>query len=222
MPYNITVLIALLLGLSGCAKIPKVTPVSDHAYLSGSNKNDFNILIDFKNPFSKSVIEFISLDTVYLGNYSSNPTSINITPGVHTIVAKCMIFSSKHHIAPKHKYTRSKDINMYFKENTYYSFTGFVGKNRKCQIQVHEHEGRDYFTAFSTKSSAKDYKNIYLKNKNHKAFAQSSTGFWAWSSNQVSLPNAKQTALNNCKKSNSKSEERYPCKIIDINGTMAD
>jgi hypothetical protein len=220
--FNKNMIIAvILISLSGCAKIPNVTPVENYAFLNGKGKNDFSLAIDFKNPLSKSTVEFVSLDTVYLGNYDSNPTSLNITPGVHTIVAKCMIFSSKYHLSPKHKYTSSKTINMHFNENAYYSFTGFVGDNKKCRIKVAKHESYDNFSIFSTKSSVKSYKKKYLSKNKNKAFAQSPAGFWAWSANKKTISDAEKSALKSCKSSNSR-EEGYPCKIIDINGHMVD
>ena len=214
------VVIVTALFLSGCAIIPKVTPVSNYAYLSGNTKNDFSLIVDFKHPLSKSKIEFVNLDTVYLGNYSSNPTRLNVTPGVHTLNVKCTIYPSEYHLAPKHKYTTTEMVNMYFKENTYYSFNGFVGNDRKCNIKVTEYDNPKSFTVFSTKSSAKSYKNKYSLKTDNKAFAQSATGSWAWSSNKPTILEAEQSALNSCKSSNSKNEDRYPCTIIDINGKM--
>lgn len=177
MSKKIIMITAALFYLSGCAKIPNVTPVSNYAYLSGKGKNDFSLPIDFKQPFSKSKIEFVSLDTIYLGNYNSSPRALNTTPGIHTVVAKCQIFASKYHLSPKHKYTSSKTINMYFEEDTAYSFSGFVGSNRKCQVKVTAHKKQGIFTTFSTKKSAKSYSSKYLAKPNNKAFAQSPTGF---------------------------------------------
>lgn len=220
MLNKIIIITAAIFYLSGCAKLPNVTPVSSYAYLSGKGKNDFSLAIDFKNPFSKSKIEFVSLDTIYLGNYNSSPSTLNITPGIHTVVVKCQVFASKYHLSPKHKYSSSKTINMYFEKDTAYSFTGFLGNNRQCQVRVTAHKNQDIFTNFSTKQSAKSYSRQYISKPNNKAFAQSPTGFWAWSSNKNSISEAEQTALESCKNSNSKREDRYPCQIIDINGNM--
>ena len=69
-----------------------------------------------------------------------------------------------------------------------------------------------------TNQALKSFKNDYSKASKHKAFAQSVSGSWNWKSNRTSKEHAIKSALIGCQRNNKKSEDIYPCKVINING----
>ena len=69
-----------------------------------------------------------------------------------------------------------------------------------------------------TNQALKSYKNKYLKATSYKAFAQSESGAWNWKSNRTSAKHAMKSALVSCQVNNKKSENLYPCKVINVDG----
>ncbi len=64
------------------------------------------------------------------------------------------------------------------------------------------------------------YLTTYTEAKEHKAFAQSSSGAWAGRVYNTSIETAKLNALVACQGNNEKHEKNYPCAIIDENGSL--
>jgi len=64
----------------------------------------------------------------------------------------------------------------------------------------------------------KSFKTDYAKASNHKAFAQSVSGAWNWKSNRTTKEHAITSALIGCQRNNKKSEDLYPCKVINVDG----
>jgi hypothetical protein len=62
----------------------------------------------------------------------------------------------------------------------------------------------------------------YANASKHKAFAQSLSGVWGWKSNRTSAEHARTSALVACQRNNKKSEELYPCEIINVDGVWVE
>ncbi|MDF1764226.1 MAG: hypothetical protein P1U57_12530 [Oleibacter sp.] len=73
-----------------------------------------------------------------------------------------------------------------------------------------------------TRKALDSYNSEYLDATENKAFAQSLTGAWDWKSNRTSVEHAKTSALVGCQRHNRKSEDVYPCEIININGVWVE
>ena len=63
-----------------------------------------------------------------------------------------------------------------------------------------------------SKKALDTYKNIYKDAKLHKAFAQASSGAWAYRYGEFSAQKAKSMTLDNCKKHN----KDKPCQLINV------
>ena len=70
-----------------------------------------------------------------------------------------------------------------------------------------------------SKNALKSYETKYKEAENHKAFAQSETGSWTWKKNMTTKEYAIKAALIGCQLNNKKHEEKYPCKIINVDGS---
>ena len=69
-----------------------------------------------------------------------------------------------------------------------------------------------------TNKALKSFNTKYVKATKNKAFAQSASGAWNWKSDRTSVEHAKTSALIGCQHNNKKSEDLYPCKVINLNG----
>jgi hypothetical protein len=67
-----------------------------------------------------------------------------------------------------------------------------------------------------TNKALESFKTEYAKASKHKAFAQSLSGAWNWKSNRTSREHAITSALISCQRNNKKSEDLYPCVIINV------
>ena len=67
------------------------------------------------------------------------------------------------------------------------------------------------------KQALTSYRGSYRETSSHKAFAQSDTGAWSWKTSKLSREEAMNSALLSCQKNNKKSEQTYPCRIINVN-----
>jgi hypothetical protein len=197
--------------MSGCTHINSVLPVENYAYLEGS---DFDVGISL---FSKDSVSFIELDTSDMGGANT----LNIHPGQHTILAKCKINDSLIKLPADSKISSIISISMFFERNFQYEFSGRES-NGECRIHVLKKNyasNENFFSRFSSKKAKKSYDKKYITNRDNKAFAQSVTGFWSWRAGEDTIEKAKFMALQKCKKKNEKEESRYPCEIIDVNGS---
>ena len=70
-----------------------------------------------------------------------------------------------------------------------------------------------------TNQALASFKSKYKEASQNKAFAQSLSGAWSWKSNRTSVEHAKTSALIGCQRNNKKTEDLYPCKVVNINGT---
>lgn len=66
----------------------------------------------------------------------------------------------------------------------------------------------------------KTYK-YYLKKKNHKAFAYSESGSWAYRTDYIDVDKAIKAALGGCELYNKRYQAEQPCKIVNIDGFWA-
>lgn len=66
-----------------------------------------------------------------------------------------------------------------------------------------------------TKDALKSYKKEYLRERGHKAFAQSPSGAWAWRSQRTSREFAIEDAVNACNAYLEATEPR--CVVIHVN-----
>lgn len=82
-------------------------------------------------------------------------------------------------------------------------------------IYVNDEKGLD---SLITNQALKSFKTDYTKASKHKAFAQSVSGAWNWKSNRTSKEHAIKSALIGCQRNNKKSEDLYPCNVINIDG----
>lgn len=198
----------LVILMSGCTHVNKVIPIDGYAYLQGADF-DFGI-----NIFSENSVDFIKLDTIDIGGANT----LNVHPGQHTILARCMINDSLIKIPTEAKIKSEISVSMFFDRNVQYEFSGRE-RNGECRIHVFK---RDYalnkVSRFSSKKAQESYDKKYITNRDNKAFAQSATGFWSWRAGEDTIENAQVMALKRCRDKNEKQESRYPCKIIDING----
>jgi len=84
-------------------------------------------------------------------------------------------------------------------------------------ITIYENDKKG-IESLITNQSLKSFNTDYTMASAHKAFAQSVSGAWNWKSNRTSKEHAIKSALIGCQRNNKKSEDMYPCKIINIDG----
>lgn len=82
-------------------------------------------------------------------------------------------------------------------------------------IYTNDKKGLD---SLITNQALKSFKSDYANASKHKAFAQSASGAWNWKSNRTSKEHAIKSALIGCQRNNKKSEDLYPCEVINIDG----
>ena len=63
-----------------------------------------------------------------------------------------------------------------------------------------------------------EFTTDYYGAANHKAFAQSEVGSWAWVTNRLSPDKATSNALNMCRSANQDHEESFPCTLVNVDG----
>ena len=83
-------------------------------------------------------------------------------------------------------------------------------------IKIYQNHAQGKESIISNKALA-SFNGDYQKAPINKAFAQSTSGSWSWSSNRTSIEHAKTSALIACQINNKKSEDVYPCKVIHVN-----
>lgn len=91
----------------------------------------------------------------------------------------------------------------------------------QSKITMYENKAEGINTIISNKA-LESFKTEYAEAPENKAFAQSASGAWNWKSNRTSVEHAKTSALIGCQRNNKKSENLYPCKIININGAWVE
>lgn len=89
--------------------------------------------------------------------------------------------------------------------------------NASKPITIYTNDKKGIESLMSNKA-LKSYKTDYAKASKHKAFAQSASGAWNWKSNRTSKEHAMTGALIGCQRNNKKSEDLYPCKVINVDG----
>ncbi len=87
--------------------------------------------------------------------------------------------------------------------------------SKPMTIYVNDKKGIE---SLISNQALKSFKTDYEKASKHKAFAQSASGSWNWKSNRTSSEHAVLSALIGCQRNNKKSEDLYPCKVINIDG----
>jgi len=94
-----------------------------------------------------------------------------------------------------------------------------------CSTKAEDEKGLTIYTSDSegaesliTNQALESFNTEYKEASKHKAFAQSLSGAWNWKSNRTSIEHAKTSALIGCQRNNKKSEDLYPCKVVNING----
>jgi len=89
--------------------------------------------------------------------------------------------------------------------------------NSSKSMTIYSNDKKGIESLMSNKA-LKSFKTDYAKASNHKAFAQSVSGSWNWKSNRTSKEHAITSALIGCQRNNKKSEDLYPCKVINVDG----
>ena len=89
--------------------------------------------------------------------------------------------------------------------------------NASKSITIYSNDKKGIESLMSNKA-LESFKTDYAKASKHKAFAQSASGSWNWKSNRTSKEHAITSALIGCQRNNKKSEDLYPCKVINIDG----
>jgi hypothetical protein len=75
-------------------------------------------------------------------------------------------------------------------------------------------KGKDKLMHLDTVKGFEEYSSY----RDNKAFAQSLSGAWGWTSEATSIEHAKTGALANCQVNNTGAEFLYPCEVINLNG----
>jgi hypothetical protein len=88
-------------------------------------------------------------------------------------------------------------------------------------IKIYENN-RKGINAIISKKALESFNTEYTKAPRNKAFAQSTSGAWNWKSNRTSVEHAKTSALIGCQRNNKRSEDLYPCEVININGAWVE
>ena len=95
-----------------------------------------------------------------------------------------------------------------------------IPKGRSFNAQ--EHETFNYSAmaedSIMKNDALRSYREQYVKEKTHKAFAQSENGSWSWRADRTTEKFAIKNALQSCRDLNLNYEDNYPCKIINIDG----
>lgn len=86
-----------------------------------------------------------------------------------------------------------------------------------CPGEKHSVDSEGLSSIISNKG-LKSFQRKYKDASENKAFAQSSSGEWAWRSNKTTKSNAILSALVACQVENASSEKCYPCEVINVNG----
>lgn len=73
-----------------------------------------------------------------------------------------------------------------------------------------------HISVFRKRAAVDNFINKYMDAKQHRAFAQSTSGTWAWRSARTSTEYAVQNALAACQAVNKKYEDSAPCQIIHV------
>lgn len=68
-----------------------------------------------------------------------------------------------------------------------------------------------------TAKALSSYKENYLQERSHKAFAQAESGAWAWRADRTSAEHASRSAMIACMNNNAKNQDKYPCVVINVN-----
>jgi len=89
--------------------------------------------------------------------------------------------------------------------------------NSSKSITIYSNDKSGIESLMSNKA-LESFNTDYAKATNHKAFAQSVSGAWNWKSNRTTKEHAITSALVGCQRNNKKSEDLYPCKVINIDG----
>lgn len=84
-------------------------------------------------------------------------------------------------------------------------------------ITIYQNDKTGIDSLISNKALA-SFQTDYANASQHKAFAQSASGAWNWKSNRTSVEHAMTSALIGCQRNNKKSEDLYPCKVINLDG----
>ncbi|MEH6347217.1 MAG: hypothetical protein V7785_19130 [Bermanella sp.] len=98
---------------------------------------------------------------------------------------------------------------------------GFISSYTYCNEEITIYQNTNTGTeSIIRKPALNYYLTTYTEAKEHKAFAQSSSGAWAGRVYNTSIETAKLNALVACQGNNEKHEKNYPCEIIVEEGSL--